>query len=298
MDSRSRGTAAEQDKTETVTFDIPPFPQYTISYYREFLPGESHITRKFGEYVLLIMMEGELHFTEEGKEVNLRAGEWYLQRPHMLQSANRPSDLPRYYFLHFAVPAIDETGVEPAPCRFVRQQITMPIRGKCDYRLYLYYFRILALFPLLGALDVLHVQKVFLEFFKFFLETAGIETCRSQSRLVQDMVRYIQENYAEERLMERLAAQFHYSADYIRRRFLKETGSTPTAYLTLVRIERAKQLLTVTDYAVEEIAARVGYGDPSVFYRNFRKLCQCNPSDWRRHGNILAGDIDKPLPHM
>jgi AraC-like DNA-binding protein len=55
------------------------------------------------------------------------------------------------------------------------------------------------------------------------------------------------------------------------------------AFLTSVRIEKAKELLSHTDIPIKNIAARVGFKDTSNFNRNFKKLTGVAPLAWRRN---------------
>src|SRR5687767_8778043 len=54
------------------------------------------------------------------------------------------------------------------------------------------------------------------------------------------------------------------------------------AYLTNVRIEKAKVLLSQTEDAIKLIAGKVGFKDTSNFNKNFKKLTGISPSLWRR----------------
>ena len=53
------------DSQTFLDLTFPPFPVYTCSAYRQFEEGEFHLTRTFGEYVLLIVIDGTLRFTED-----------------------------------------------------------------------------------------------------------------------------------------------------------------------------------------------------------------------------------------
>ncbi|WP_157776540.1 helix-turn-helix transcriptional regulator [Nitratireductor aquibiodomus] len=67
----------------------------------------------------------------------------------------------------------------------------------------------------------------------------------------------------------------------VTRAFRDATGYAPFEYLTLRRMEHAKQLLK-TDATIMEIALAVGYANPAKFAAAFRRVCGCAPSDWRQ----------------
>ena len=67
-----------------------------------------------------------------------------------------------------------------------------------------------------------------------------------------------------------------------KRRFKRATGMTPIAYVQIVRLEQAKQLLETTDQSIDAIAERVGYEDASFFGRLFHRRVGLTPAEYRR----------------
>jgi AraC-like DNA-binding protein len=71
----------------------------------------------------------------------------------------------------------------------------------------------------------------------------------------------------------------------LRRLFTLSTGLSPSAYLTRLRFERARQLLSTPDTAllrVKEIMAEVGVNEPSHYAREFKKRYGVTPESFRR----------------
>ncbi len=60
------------------------------------------------------------------------------------------------------------------------------------------------------------------------------------------------------------------------------TGSTPTEYLTRLRLNRSKTLLADTDLPVFRVAKDVGFPDPAYFTRVFTKFIGVSPTAFRR----------------
>lgn len=65
--------------------------------------------------------------------------------------------------------------------------------------------------------------------------------------------------------------------------FQKYMGSTPNAYLTSYRLERATELLRETDRSITEIANSCGFGSSSYFAESFVKSKGCTPTAYRRN---------------
>lgn len=57
---------------------------------------------------------------------------------------------------------------------------------------------------------------------------------------------------------------------------------SPLEYLTLLRVEKSKELLEGTELSIKDIAARVGYYDASSFTRRFKQITGHTPLTYRR----------------
>jgi AraC-like DNA-binding protein len=64
-------------------------------------------------------------------------------------------------------------------------------------------------------------------------------------------------------------------------RRLQESGTTYQILLDEMRAQTAKQLLHDTRSPVSRIAASLGYGDPTVFTRAFRRWTGLSPREFR-----------------
>lgn len=72
------------------------------------------------------------------------------------------------------------------------------------------------------------------------------------------------------------------SRPYFTELFTKETGISPTSFVTEKRLKYAKELLFTTDLSISEIAAKVGYEDVSSFIRFFKRHMGKTPLDLRK----------------
>ena len=52
-------------------------------------------------------------------------------------------------------------------------------------------------------------------------------------------------------------------------------------YLTRIRMEEARRLLTATDYPISQIAVTVGYADQSSFTKAFKRVTGITPYQMR-----------------
>lgn len=97
-------------------------------------------------------------------------------------------------------------------------------------------------------------------------------------KMVHKAVEYINEHYHYDLSLEEVARSAGLSSYYFSHIFKKETGKTFIEFLTDVRIEQAKRLLSDSEFNVSEISRRVGYQDPKYFSRVFKNLVGVPPS--------------------
>lgn len=82
--------------------------------------------------------------------------------------------------------------------------------------------------------------------------------------------------------VEKLAGYMHCSAPHFHRLCHQEFGWGPIQQLIHMRMERAKLLLMQTDWNIQEIAERVGYGSVFSFSNLFKKRTGMAPSFFRK----------------
>lgn len=92
---------------------------------------------------------------------------------------------------------------------------------------------------------------------------------------------YIDQNYASKLTLSTVAALVNYNESYISRLFKKETGQGVVEYITSVRLEKSKELLTDTKASIQDIAIAVGFDTPQYFSSLFRKQEGMSPTEYR-----------------
>jgi len=99
---------------------------------------------------------------------------------------------------------------------------------------------------------------------------------------VKRITGYLDDHIADDVGLTDLAAIVGMSTFHFCRAFKASTGEPPHRWRIARRIERARELLEHTDVPVTEIAAQVGYDDPTLLARAFRKALGVCPSEYRR----------------
>jgi len=104
---------------------------------------------------------------------------------------------------------------------------------------------------------------------------------RRVDRDVQRMVEYLNDNFAVRITLEHLVQSVSATRYAALRAFRRATGIPPHAYLTQVRVERAKMLLR-SALPLALVAQRTGFADQSHLTRHFRRLVGVTPGVFAR----------------
>ena len=101
---------------------------------------------------------------------------------------------------------------------------------------------------------------------------------------------YVNEHLAGPIFREDLARLVQLSPDAFGRFFRSRTGKTLPAFVNQLRVGRACRLLAETDLPVIEVAMQCGFENLSNFNRQFLRLVERSPRDYRRRiGSTLDG---------
>lgn len=99
-----------------------------------------------------------------------------------------------------------------------------------------------------------------------------------------DIVRFIRENACKGLNTNKVREYARMSRATLDRYFLKHLNRTPRAEIIRVRIERVKELLTITDLPLKQISKLAGFTHEETMYRAFKKTTGQTPNECRRSG--------------
>lgn len=98
---------------------------------------------------------------------------------------------------------------------------------------------------------------------------------------LEQLTQYIDSHLDSDLSLAALAREVHYSPSYLSRAFKQQTGEVISAYVKSARIDRAKTLLSNTDYQVQEIAELVGMPKINTFGTVFKSATGLSPTQYR-----------------
>jgi len=107
----------------------------------------------------------------------------------------------------------------------------------------------------------------------------------SQNVGMEAIRRYVDENFAEDLELEKVARDNGFSASVFTQRFKKSVGISFSAYLRKVRLEQAQKLLTDTALPIVQVSQSCGFNNLHYFFDVFKRLVGQTPQEFREAKN-------------
>lgn len=103
----------------------------------------------------------------------------------------------------------------------------------------------------------------------------------SQTKALYKILLYIEKHYFADCTLKTVAKHLQYDYPYLSKLFVKLMNMSFTDYLNHYRISQACYLLKNTNQSIDEVAANCGYNNLRTFHRNFRKITNHSPKEYR-----------------
>ena len=116
---------------------------------------------------------------------------------------------------------------------------------------------------------------------RFYGELTEIRRIGTESNLTASIVDYVQQHYASDLYLERVAQGLGLSVKYISKVFKEKTGRNLSDYINEVRIQHVKDMLVNTNISIASISEAAGIYSRSTLIRLFRKYEGVTPSEYR-----------------
>lgn len=133
----------------------------------------------------------------------------------------------------------------------------------------------------MGTENMSDVEKWFIGKINDACQNVLRKSSEKSTSLVELAKEYINNNYSKDISLDDVSRQVNISPYYFSKIFKEDMGEGFVEYLTKIRMEKAKELLTTTEYSMKEICAMVGYADPNYFSRSFKKNVGVTPTEYK-----------------
>lgn len=129
--------------------------------------------------------------------------------------------------------------------------------------------------------------SILTKIFAICQDTSG--TLRGKEGQAREIIRYINEHLKEPLTLEGLAGTFYMSKNHLTSIFKRATGTTVARYILYKRMAVVRGELSAGIPAAEA-ASNAGFGDYSSFFRAYKKMFGCAPTD---KGGAGLPEMDK-----
>lgn len=117
-------------------------------------------------------------------------------------------------------------------------------------------------------------------YFKSF--EMDVELIDSDKKILADVIRVIGDNLSKEDLcVQDIANELGLSRSKLYRKIKTVTGISANEIIRKTRLEKAKELLVITDMTIGEICYKVGFASPSYFTKRFKEHTNSIPKQYR-----------------
>ncbi len=139
---------------------------------------------------------------------------------------------------------------------------------------------------------LVEMLSIFAEHLSLLGSQVAIRQENAEPPLIRSAREFIHERHSENLRLGLVAKAVHSSPFYFCKRFKKAVGLNFTAYVSRVRVDKAKNLLLNPDVEVSEIAYAVGFQSLTHFNRVFKTVVGQTPTGYRRQ--IQGGPASSP----
>ena len=102
-------------------------------------------------------------------------------------------------------------------------------------------------------------------------------------RYVEPVMREIETHYDRELTVQGLSGKVYVTPQYLSRLFRRFLGYSVYEYLTVYRINRAREFLVLNpQMEIRQVAGKIGFSDTSHFIAMFKKMTGLTPLEFRK----------------
>lgn len=289
--------------------NLDTLPRVRYIGYVNYVDPWSHFPRTSDEFILYLMENGTMYLEEDSEKYILNKGDFFLIEPNKFHNGYKKASC-SYYYVHFkhsdlvrtddkyiermihkrrsafeSDPFIDNPPTESISFFYKHFNISNKLLlmnlfytfkdGISDYYKKLEDYKIYTSCKL---------QEIFIKVCREYLSTIIDSQKKPLPRvyhIVQNIIDFLNDQYQKKLTSTDIEEIFELSYDYLNRTFQEITGYSILNYLNIIRINKAKELISSTSLKVSEIGYLVGVEDPYYFSRLFKKYVGIPPSKYR-----------------
>ncbi|MFC3123104.1 helix-turn-helix domain-containing protein [Agaribacter flavus] len=149
----------------------------------------------------------------------------------------------------------------------------------CEYNQQIYHLLSMIYYEPDTSLQI----PAFTQLDNYIAKSLQVHQTRSQeSQRIWQLQQALEQRLHYNWTVESMSEIANYSPPHLHRLFQQHFGKSPLQYLIHLRMERAKYLLTQSNWSIEQIGEQVGYSDVFNFSKRFKKSVSIAPGHYRK----------------
>lgn len=261
-------------KTLHVT-DIGYYP-HAIGHYRK-------RNASLGQYILIYCVKGCGWYKLNGKTYQVNKNQYFILPPFQehIYAADEMEPW-TIYWLHFTgVLAKTLTLDTDAPLFF-----NTTIRSRIGDRMDLFEEIIHSLEMGYSKENLIYSTTVLIHFLGSIKYIGQYQNVKIKDEktidIVDETIHFMKENIERKLSLSEIANHVGYSISYFSTLFSNRTGFPITVYFNQLKIQKACQLLDMSNMKIKQVAYKVGIDDCYYFSRLFHQIIGMSPSEYKR----------------
>lgn len=249
------------------------------------------------EFVVYIIISGEMFIQEGIIRYHLKAGEFFILKPGIKHKGYAFATCDYFYFHFsdngFSLSDFSEKEIIPKMLekrRSSKLSYCLSEKTPTDGITYLpklfkvshmdFKDKIREIINIYQNREELYKQRVSVEFLSFLSSVAHefvlekVDTAEKKHKgeiLTEQLLNYLNNNYTKKIKSVDIEIEMDMNFDYLNRIFSQFTGNTIFKYLNSLRIKNSKELIATTNLSFGDIGEMVGFPDKYYFSKLFHK---------------------------
>ena len=219
---------------------------------------------------IIFFTQGEIKYHFKNKDITAKKGDILFLPGNLPYSGKKATDSISFFVIDFLCLLKDEFEKIGAPCVIKSKNFDL----------------LLSFIPKIKHIWDNHLLNSDFEI-KSFVYSVLSEIYKQDENLKKStptdtILEFISKRIVDSELsLKEICDNFFISESQLRRNIYKRTGLSPNEYITMLRINKAKNELSSTDKPIKAISSECGFASPYYFSKVFSKTVGISPSQYR-----------------
>lgn len=291
-----------------IIFTCPPLPYLIVGGKSLYRTGDIHLRRIMEQtFDLIFVTSGTLYMEEDNHKYIVKEGQFMILPPKRLHKGYKCCSEPtNFFWLHFYTtgnfyyadkPVYDKNHKQKANYQFTKEpfHISLPQYGHLNLEQQSQMAECMNSIVQVkidkkrpkkdfysSTISQLKSQQLFFSILSLLCD-ANIPDDKDIAKNIYD---YFNLFYKEPFDLKKLATEYAFHPTHIIRCVKKKYGTSPLQLLLNIRINKAKTMLAETNNTITKIAFEVGFEDNAYFTKQFKKIVQLTPTQYRMQSRL------------